>query len=208
MSLRNEKTLTRTITFKTQGNHKSVVYKLCDEDHLVLSRAVEFEGEQRDGIAWTLLQRFAYIYPQYESLATLIRTYSQPINPSWFPNGVKHLNWLNLLIREGKLNEAAIEDKQAMKRLTYSKTSLTEISKPTRDTIDFVFSSISPIPGSVHYRAPTVSTDSIDIAHTARNDFARKHYLAKPIDYGSITKDNWFFAASSSINFNIKAIWS
>lgn len=208
MSLRNEKSLTRTITFKTQGNHKTVVYKLCDEDHLVLSRAVEFEGEQRDGVAWTLLQRFAYIYPQYESLATFIRTYAQPINPSWFPNGVKHLNWLNILIREGKLSEAADEDKQAMRRLTYSKTSLTEISKPTRDTIDFVFSSSSPIPGSVHYRAPTISTDLVDIASLARQEFARKHYLAKPIDYGNITKDNWFFAASSSINFNIQAIWS
>lgn len=199
--------LQRTLRFVTQGNNKRIDYVLTLEDYVVLSRAVEYEGEPRDGVAWTLLQRFAFLYPTYKSLATFIRAYAQPINPDWFPTGSKHKDWIDKLVAAGKYNEADDERKRAAKRANFANTPLSKISKPTRDIIDYLFlSGQSPIPGSIHYRAPTVETASVPEAEKAREAFARKYQLPRIIDYGNPTKHNWFFGSSKSASFRMVAM--
>lgn len=65
------------------------------EDVLWLSRAVEAEGEPRDLVAQTLVNRWAWLTDtqpgRYARLADLVRAYAQPVNPAWYPDGAKHL---------------------------------------------------------------------------------------------------------------------
>lgn len=201
------KRLAPTLIFKTRGNNKTIRYVLSNEDYLTLLRAVEFEGEPRDGVAWTLLQRFAYVYPIYHSLSNFVEAYAQPINPQWFPNGKKHLEWVKKLSSTGKTAEALDEQRRAKLRIYYAATPINNISQKTKDVLETVFAiSNSPVPGSVHYRAPTISTKDTDEAKKARTEFASKHQLPRIIDYGNILNNNWFFGESKSASFSIRAL--
>lgn len=189
----------RVLLWTSKGNNKPMKYVLSNQDYLDLLRSVEFEGEPRDGVAWTLLQRFAFIYPQYKTLSTFLRAYVQPINPRWFPSGAKHKEWYQKLISAGKLNEAQDETNRAARRVHHAQTPVEKISKATKEIVDTVFSiPDSPVPGAVHYRAPTVQTKSVEEAKKARDDFGKKHYLNKPVDYGNILRGNWFWTTAAS----------
>jgi hypothetical protein len=197
----------RTVGFSTLGNNQRKTYTLSNEDYLTLLRAVEFEGEPREAVAWTLLQRFAFLYPKYDTLTKFIRAYAQPINPRWFPNGDLHQQQFDALVREKKLTEADEEMKRASKRRVYAATPLEKISRTTRDIVDTLFlGGDSPVPGSVHYRAPTVKTTSAEEAKKARDAFAAKYQLQRVIDYGDPTRQNWFFGQAKSINFRIQTL--
>lgn len=199
--------LARALVFVTRGNNKTVRYILTIEDYLDLLRAVEYEGEPRDGVAWTLLQRFAFLYPTYKSLSTFIRAYVQPINPKWFPTGVKHKAWVKKLETAGKLAEAQDEIKRAARRVHYAKTPIEKISPTSKDVVETVFAiGKSPVLGAVHYRAPTIVAKSVEEATQARDKFGKENYLAKPVDYGNILKHNWFWSSSGSSGFRIQSV--
>jgi hypothetical protein len=50
-------------------NNQYHQYKQTEADLLWLARAVAREGKPYDAVAWTLLQRFALLYPMYPTLA-------------------------------------------------------------------------------------------------------------------------------------------
>lgn len=207
METQQSKDMARALVFVTKGNNKTVRYILTKEDYLTLLQAVEYEGEPRDGVAWTLLQRFAFLYPNFRSLASFIRAYAQPINPLWFPNGRKHLEWMRSLARNNKPGEAVAESKRAQQRELNALTPVEKISSTTKDVVDTVFSiGVSPVPGAVHYRAPTLVTKTVEEAKKARDEFGQSHYLAKPIDYGNIVKSNWFWTTSNSASFRLQTV--
>lgn len=197
----------RTIAFSTLGNNQKKDYALNNEDYLALLRAVEFEGEPREAVAWTLLQRFAYIYPQYKSLAKFIQAYAQPINPRWFVSGDLHKARYAKLIKANLIDEASDELQRAKRREVYASTPIEKISRATRDVVDPIFlGGPSPVPGAVHYRAPTVNTKSVEEAKQARNQFAEKYQLQRVIEYGDPTRQNWFFGQARSIDFRIRTL--
>lgn len=201
------KDLARVLVFVTRGNNKTIRYVLTQEDYLTLLQAVEFEGEPRDGVAWTLLQRFAFLYPTFRHLADFIRAYAQPINPVWFSTGKKHLEWMASLNRAGKVDEAASEAKRAKQRVLYANTPVEKISSTTKDVVDTVFNlGITPVPGAVHYRAPTIAAKTVDEAKQARENFAQAHYLSKAVDYGNILKSNWFWTVTTSGGFRVQTV--
>lgn len=59
------------------------------DDVLWLSRAVEAEGEPRDLVAQTLVNRWAWLADQmpgkFRTLAALVRAYATPVNPLYYP---------------------------------------------------------------------------------------------------------------------------
>lgn len=72
-------------------------YQPTADDRLWLARAVEAEGEPRELVARALVNLFAYARTRkaYKgSLAALVRTYAQPINPEWYETGGKFLSSL------------------------------------------------------------------------------------------------------------------
>lgn len=193
----------KIIAFSNKG--KQVTYILNDEDYLTLLRAVEFEGSPKNAVAWTFLQRFAFVYPTYTSLDKLIKAYSQPINPAWFPDGNRHKAYVKLLEGKGRDKEALEEIKRAEKRISKASTPISKISIDTINAVNKVFeTNISPVPGSVHFRAPTIQTNVAENASIAQKEFAKIRNLI-PIPYGNIIKENWLFESPGSKGFSIVA---
>ena len=126
-------------------------------DVLTLARAVEYEGSPRDAVAWTLLQRAAYVrsHGRAVSVGRLVEQYAQPINPAWFPTGQKHLDEMARLERLGDAAGARAEQARAELRVTRAKTPWASLSEETRGVIwrAMTGQSKSPIPGAVHYWA-------------------------------------------------------
>lgn len=68
-------------------------YSPTDEDRIWLLRAVAGEGRDHREVAQALAQRFRFLRETrpglYPTLASLVRAYSQPVNPRWLPGGDK-----------------------------------------------------------------------------------------------------------------------
>jgi hypothetical protein len=198
------KQLQRTLIFSKNGAEKR--YILSNADYLALLRAVEFEGPPKVAVAWTLLQRFALLYPQYSKLDAFIQAYAQPINPKWFTNGKLHMAYAAKLRSEGKAKEANFEDDQAVKRERKAVVPMDQISKDTKNVVDGVFvTNISPVPGSIHYHAPLVTSDA-SAASSARAAFAKKRDY-QVIDYGPLLTSNWFYGTTQSRGFSVFALF-
>lgn len=195
----------RAIQFIHRKSKEIVRYHLTREDYVVLARALEHEGKPQVAVAWTLLQRFAYLYPLYKTLASFVRAYAQPINPLWFPDGANHIAWVAQLKAKNKLAEASDEIARAHRRKEYAAKSLHEISPHILEVIETVFASgvETPVPGSIHYRAPTIRTSDRAMAKAAQDEFARKrNYLS--VYVGDPRRDNWLFADARSMLFRIE----
>lgn len=67
------------------------------EDRLWLLRAVQVEGPSLAQVSQVLVNCFAYLHsrrPQLcPSLVWLVRSYAQPVNPAWFPEGNIFAKW-------------------------------------------------------------------------------------------------------------------
>ena len=74
-------TFQRVIKFTDRRTKAQVEYELSSEDYVTLARALEYEGPPEYAVAWTLIQRFAFLYPMYPTLDRFIKAYAQPINP-------------------------------------------------------------------------------------------------------------------------------
>jgi len=86
-----------------EKNGNSVKYEITEEDRLNLLRGVAREGKPYTTVAWTLIQRFVYLYPKFSTLSSIVTAYAQPINPRWLPYGDLHLSKISQLTK--KYNE-------------------------------------------------------------------------------------------------------
>ena len=68
------------------GEHS---YAPSSTDRLWLARAVEAEGRPQPMVARALVNLFmrARAGGSHQTLADLVRSYSQPVNPRWYPDG-------------------------------------------------------------------------------------------------------------------------
>lgn len=130
---------------------------ITPSDVLTLARAVEFEGSPRESVAWALLQRAAYVrsHGKAVSIGKLIEQYAQPINPSWFPTGSKHLDEMARLARVGDVAGARDEAARAEVRISRARAPWESLSDETRGVVTGILrgESASRVPGAVHYWA-------------------------------------------------------
>lgn len=190
----------RIISFRTRGNNKLVRYPLTAHDWLVLLRAIRCEGSPQDAVAWTLMQRFAFLYPVHQTLHDFISSYAQSINPLWFPGGASHIEWSAKLKAFRDIAALEAEKHEAVRRLKNAACALAFISSQCIDIASDMFASgkPSPIPGSVHYCKPPLQTDNRALAEAARAKFAASKHMLDSIRIGDPTIDNWFFGVTGS----------
>jgi hypothetical protein len=195
------------VRFVMRGaDHRAMDYELSDRDYVTLARAVELEGAPEDAVAWTLLQRFAYLYPRYPSVARFVEAYAQPINPGWFPSGAMHLSYVQSLRDAGKVREAELENQRAVRRVANARMPLRAIRSEILQTIEALFASgaTSPYPGCVHYCAPTVRTRDVTQAAAARAAYAAENRFRAEAEVGDPRTENWFFSVSGAATFRVR----
>lgn len=133
--------------------------RVTDDDRLWLARAVEAEGEPRDLVAQTLVNRWAWLVDQgafRASLGELVRQYAQPVNPRWFPDG-------DLAIAEMQRTTDPTERARLMQRAERRRDVFSRAQLFTQPTVAAVVKAVSgPItipPGAVHYAPRTPARD-------------------------------------------------
>ena len=171
---------------------------LSQADVFKLAQAVEHEGYPREGVAWALLQRYAWLVTQgvQTSLAKLVEQYAQPINPAWFPNGQKHRDEVARLERLGDYGGAEVEKLKAKNRLKKASTTWEELRPEVKRTVLDIFSGKvkSPVRGAVHYlasRAPDF----------AGNQAKKPNLILLDRGYGFGPGRNVFFGVKGAENF-------
>lgn len=206
MSSPTQPTVKRVIRFTERRTKAQVEYDVTDADYLTMLRALEYEGPPETAVAWTLMQRFAYLYPLYPTLERFVKAYAQPINPDWFPDGKRHLAWLKKLRDAGKTAEADREARDAAKRPGHASLPLAKVRDKIVKVLDAVFlaGSQSPVVGSTHYRAPTVRTKDVSVAAKARAEFAMTHNMLDTVQIGDPRKENWFFSEPGAKSYSIQ----
>lgn len=181
---------------------KAYSMPITSSDILTLARAIEHEGPPSESVAWTLIQRAAWLWTNGNrvGLGSLVEQYAQPINPAWFPDGDKHLAEVARLQRLGDTAGVALENAKAVSRIGKAKVGWSQLSENTRELILEILDgqSRSPLTGAVHYwmtRGPTFQM----------NQEVRP--VLSLIDTGSWSKTNVFFAEKDSTGFGgIKVI--
>lgn len=137
-------------------------------DLLWLRRAVAHEGEPRRLVAQVLLNRWAWGYDHahgpWQHLRDLVRAYSQPVNPRWYPEGDLLRRKVAELTRAGELDQA----REAMRRATlrrdnyqYQTAFAPEVEAAVRSA---VLGPITLPPGAVHFAARTPRRFPVAIA--------------------------------------------
>jgi len=181
---------------------KVVEYDADNTDALKLAQAVAREGQPYDAVAWTLVQRFALIFPKYPTLAKFVEAYAQPVNPRWFPDGDLHIRRMKQL--EGNQKKQADEQRRASNRRGYADKRWEELPAFARTAAleAIAASGDSPVPGSVHFRASMAPSGS---SKRASFDRAKRYADNRPdlsevvrIPEGYGNKVNWFFRSAGS----------
>lgn len=128
------------------------------DDRLWLLRAVEAEGEPRDLVAQTLVNRWAFLWDttpgKYTRLLELVRAYAQPVNPAWFPDGKLYLQSIPKLeatgVQQAELRAQKRRDVYST-RTSFSPNTVTAVEQALRGPVT--------IPaGALHYAAPSVQS--------------------------------------------------
>lgn len=175
-------------------------YQVTPQDRLTLIRSVWREGRPQGAVAYTLLQRFTFLYPKYRNLSTFIQAYSQPINPRWFPKGDLHLAAIKAVKGE-KQSIARLEAKAAL-RPTFASTPESKIPPRVVNLVDNVLTGRlkSPVPTAVHFRGSKATTSDTETkAKRKAVAFAKKGGFGEivPINAGYGAKVNWFFSGNN-----------
>lgn len=130
---------------------------ITSHDVLMLARAVNEEGYPREGVAWALIQRTAWLHTKGKkiSLGRLVEQYAQPLNPAWFPEGAKHKAEVARLERLGDFAGALTEQNRATLRPAKAAKGWNDLSEETRKVVTNIMTgqSQSPVVGAVHYWA-------------------------------------------------------
>jgi hypothetical protein len=129
-------------------------YEPTDRDRLWLSRAVEAEGEPRELVAQALVNRWAWAHDlspaKWPDPVSMIRAYSQPVNPEWYPDGKKHQAKLAKLTGDKRAAELA-----AAPRRRDVHSTATEFRPETVAAVRRAFDGPISLPrGVVHFAAP------------------------------------------------------
>jgi hypothetical protein len=177
-----------------QWNGKAYSVPVTGKDVLTLARAVNEEGYPAPGVAWTLLQRVAWLNSHGTpiSIGKLAEQYAQPINPKWFPGGEFHEKEMDRLSRLGDSAGIAREESNAKSRPVKASKPWIQLKSTTRNVIDSILNnrSRSPHPSAVHYwatRGPEFSS----------NQNAKPNLKLLDSGYG-FSKTNVFFANDDS----------
>lgn len=186
-----------------QKGEVSHTYKLSDSDIVWLAKALWREGAPRAAVGYTLLQRFAALYPKYGTLTKFIRAYCQPLNPAWFPNGQRSKRKVARLKKAGRHIEASKEIDRAKKRIVYSQTTWEEIPQQYRDFTERLLMGAvtNPVPTAIHFCMSQAQPGSTHKeSRIAAERYAVKKGLGPPLPvpggYGSGM--NWFFESKGS----------
>lgn len=181
-------------------------YQVTPEDRLTLIRSVWREGRPQTAVAFTLLQRFTYIYPTYRYLADFIKAYSQSINPRWFPTGDKHLSAIAALKTETQTQEvkAKIAELESRARLrpVYASTPEGEIPKTIIGLVDSILAGNikSSVPTAIHFKGSSAtSSDDQQTAKKKAESYAKKGNFGDvvPTSAGYGQGVNWFFTGEN-----------
>lgn len=93
---------------------------ITSDDRLWLARAVDAEGAPETLVAQTLVNRWANLHDAqpyaYPTLASLVRAYSQTVNPRWMPGG----DLLSRHMAQLEPREAAAELERAQRRVEHA----------------------------------------------------------------------------------------
>lgn len=103
----------------------------------------------REGLAvmWTMINRFAMLWPRFKSFTSLIRGYSQPINPAWMNGGKRDPN-------------PNVVDERELRREAIVRMSLNQFPEGLTDLVQFLLrptSDVKPpedMAGLVHFYSP------------------------------------------------------
>lgn len=181
-------------------------YEPTEQDALWLARAVEREGPPHKGVAWTLVQRFAWLHPTgtYPTVASLVQAYAQPVNPRWFPDGDKHQQYLTTLSSQAQVAEANL---RAERRREYASTPWEHLSPEAKAAANEALQVLqeSPVPGAVHFRAAVVPRNATkqqayQLAQRYADGRDDLDEVVRPIaeGYGEAGPVNWLFTAPGS----------
>jgi hypothetical protein len=129
-----------------------------DEDRLWLLRAVEAEGEPRTLVAQTLVNRYAWLFEEvpgkYLTLTDLVRSYAQPVNPRWFPDGSAFKASIAKL--PAAAHAAALEKAETRRDVHSTRSTF---SQPTIDAVRAALFGPVVIPeGALHFAAPSLAS--------------------------------------------------
>lgn len=140
--------------------------EITPEDSLWLARAVEAEGEPRDQVAQVLVNRWAHLWDRfpgtYPTLTSLIRAYAAPVNPTWFPDGAKHLAWMRAHPTDEHELAAAVRRRDVHAQRN-------EFSERTRNAVaSALYGPLTIPPGAVHFGDPSNGRNAIIVDPDAR----------------------------------------
>lgn len=180
------------MTFAWTRGKQSHVYTPTARDHHVLALAVANEGAPRESVAATLVQRFAWLWPTYRTVASLVEAYSQPVNPRWRSDGDLHLAHLAQLTgaaREDEIRRAHRRDRIASMRP----------GPVPRGIAARALSGQLALPGAVHFRAPR------GVGPEAHADDAKRRKLVPiAVPEGYSRSVNWFYGVRGSDGFRVE----
>jgi hypothetical protein len=133
------------------------------DDVLWLSRAVEAEGQPRDLVAQTLINRWAWLQDfapgQYPTLQALVRAYAQPVNPRWYPQGDK---FLESYAKAAPAAQPALMQR-ALNREQHHSTRV-QFSPGTEAAVQQALRGPITLPaGALHYAAATVKRPDLPL---------------------------------------------
>lgn len=142
---------------------RGTLVSVSDHDRLWLLRAVEAEGEPRDQIAQTLVNRWAWLFDEtpgkYLTLSELVRAYAQPVNPAWYPDGKLFLKALDDLPEHEKAGAMV----RARARRDVHSTRTTFSDATTRAVNQALYGPITLPPGALHFAAPSIERDDLPV---------------------------------------------
>jgi len=183
-----------TIRYVRNGSQNAV--PVAEGDYEWLARAVAHEGSPKRAVAWALVQRWLSLLPQYETLASLVRAYAQPINPRWATDGDLHRAYLVQLTKGTPVY--LDEVRRAVRRDQFIAESFDDVPDDAKEAaLDALLGGDSPVPGALHYRASSAPAGaSKKQAYEAAQRYAQGHpHLGDVVrvreGYGRGV--NWFF---------------
>ena len=192
------------------SNGKDYSYTVTSVDKISLFRACAFEGKPQYAVCWTLLQRFAFLYPKFKNINSFVKEYVQPINPRWFIDGSKHISYVARLQKQYEGQELIDKLKDAERRaILRKKHASAEIdSKEYISIVENIFDATIESPGGeiIHYCASFASPHITEQeAQKEAIVFGNKRGMIA-VDFGQsfLPGTNWFFKISKSVNFKLR----
>ncbi len=156
-------------------------YNLTPEDLLWASRMIYGEGGNPYAVLWTMASHMALV--RGSSFTTLIRSYSQPINPIWYADGSK-CGPGGTAVGQPNCSAAKLAKRAMIAQLQPSQmpNEWSIVQQWANGLIP------NPVPTATEFADPTVSASCLAGSH---GDCARL----------ILVDGNWYMASSGSVNW-------